>query len=275
MPKVVIAGCGFLGEAAAALFSGDGWEVLGLCATTESAARLADRPFPVEVRDITRPDVFPSRWRDADALIHCASTRGGGPDAYRRVYLEGLNRLLDGLRPRRALFVSSTSVYAQTDGSVVTETSPARPDRETGRILRLAEDVALAAGGLVARLAGLYGPGRCVLVNRFLSGESRLEKGNRWLNLIHRDDAARALRHLLGSEVAPGIYNVCDDTPVPQNEVQKWLADFYHRPLPPPGDPDLSRRRGWTSKRVSNAKLRATGWRPAFPSFRDALPCLT
>jgi nucleoside-diphosphate-sugar epimerase len=276
LPKVIIAGCGFLGEAAAALFLEAGWGVLGLCATPESAARLADRSFPVQVLDLSGPFTLSAPWRGADAAVHCASTRGGDAESYRRLYLEGLLNLLAGAQPRRTLFVSSTSVYAQTDGSIVSETSPACPDRETGRILREAEGVALASGGYVARLAGLYGPGRSVLVRTFLAGEARLEgEGRRWINQIHRDDAARAITHLFTRRAEPGIYNVSDDTPATQAEVQKWLADFFHRPLPPPGEPDLSRKRGWTNKRVSNARLRSTGWTPLYPSFRDALPTLT
>ena len=275
MPKVIIAGCGFLGETAAALFLGAGWDVLGLCATPESAARLADKPFPVQAVDITQPYIFSPPWHGPDALVHCASSGGGGPESYRQVYLEGLLNLLAGAQPRRTLFVSSTSVYAQTDGSIVTESSPASPDRETGQILREAEGVALASGGYVARLSGLYGPGRSVLLRKFLGGEARREgDGGRWINQIHRDDAALAILHLFSHRAEPGIYNVSDDTPATQAEVQKWMADFFQRPLPPPGEPDLSRKRGWTSKRISNAKLRETGWAPSFPSFRAALPSL-
>lgn len=275
MPKVIIAGCGFLGEAAAALFFGAGWSVLGLCATRESARRLAEKPYSVEIRDIAAPLEFPSPWHGADALIHCASSGGGGPEAYRRVYLEGLLNLLTGVQPRRTLFVSSTSVYAQADGSVVDESSPASPDRETAQILRETEGVALASGGYVARLSGLYGPGRSVLLRKFLSGEARIEgDGSRWINQIHRDDAARAIFHLFTNRAEPGVYNVSDDTPATQRDVLGWLAEFLGSPLPLQGEPDLSRKRGWTSKRVSNAKLRSTGWAPSFPSFRDALPTL-
>jgi nucleoside-diphosphate-sugar epimerase len=275
LPKVIIAGCGFLGEAAAALFSAAGWNALGLCATQESADRLSHAPFPVQARDISKPQEFASPWHDADALVHCASSGGGGADGYRQVYLEGLLNLLAAIQPRRTLFVSSTSVYAQVDGSLVTESSPACPDRETGQILREAEGVALASGGYVARLSGLYGPGRSVLLRKFLSGEARVEgNGGRWINQIHRDDAAQAIIHLFTRRAEPGIYNVSDDTPATQAEVQRWLADFLKRPLPPQGEPDPSRKRGWTSKRVCNAKLRASGWFPTYPSFRYALPSL-
>jgi hypothetical protein len=45
---------------------------------------------------------------------------------------------------------------------------------------------------------------------------------------------------------------------------------MFDRPLPPSGPRDLNRKRGWTHKQVSNAKLVASGWRPRFPSFLDA-----
>lgn len=273
MPKVIIAGCGFLGETAADLFSGAGWQVLGLCSRESSTARLGDKPYAVRALDITRTCHFEPPWRGADALIHCASSGGGDAAAYRAVYLEGLLNLIAAAQPRRTLFTGSTSVYAQTDGSWVDETSETKPVRETGKILLEAEGVALASGGYVARLAGLYGPGRSALMKKFLAGEARLE-GDHWINQIHRDDAARALLHLFRSRVEPGIYNVSDNTPATQPEVYGWLAHHFQRPLPPAGEPDPDRKRGVTNKRVSNAKLRALGWEPLFPSYREAIPGL-
>jgi nucleoside-diphosphate-sugar epimerase len=41
--------------------------------------------------------------------------------------------------------------------------------------------------------------------------------------------------------------------------------------LPATGPRDLNRKRGWTNKRVSNKKLRALGWKPQYPSFREGL----
>ncbi len=273
---MVIAGCGFLGEAAAVLFSGQGWRVLGLCATKESASRLAGAVFDVQATDITGNLAgLPDEWTGADVVIHCASSGRGGADAYRAVYRDGLARLLERLRPGRMIFTGSSSVYAQTDGAWVDEESPATPDRETGQVLLEAERLALDAGGVVARLSGIYGPGRSVLLRKFLDGSARLEAGGtRWINQIHRDDGARALVRLADPAVAPGIYNVCDDTPAMQAEVYGWIAGALNRPMPPEGLADPGRKRGLTSKRVRNAKLRSTGWVPAFPSYADALPQL-
>lgn len=273
---MIIAGCGFLGEAAAFLFAGSGARVLGLCFTRESAARLASRPFDVRVTDITAAlPGMPGQWKRPDLLIHCASSGRGDAGAYRAIYRDGLANLLEFFEPERVIFTGSTSVYAQEDGGWVDENSPAQPARETGKILLEAEALALSVGGTVARLSGLYGPGRSMLLKKFLEGSAVLENGgSRWINQIHRDDAARALPILADPAVPAGVYNVCDDTPATQREVYGWMAGFLNKPLPPEGPPDLSSKRGWTSKRVNNSKLRAAGWVPRFPSYRDALPVL-
>ncbi len=273
---MVIAGCGFLGEAAAGFFYRDGREVLALCATPESAVRLVSRPFKVLAADITGAlSGISDRWIAPDILIHCASSGRGGGGAYRAIYRDGLVNLIAFFQPKRVLFTGSTSVYGQTDGSRVDEVSPTRPVRETGAILLEAEKIALQSGGIVARLAGIYGPGRSVLLRKFLEGAATLEAGGaRWINQIHRDDAARALVRLADRCAAPGIYNVCDNTPSTQRDVYSWIAAALEKPLPPEGPPDFNGKRGYTNKRVCNAKLRTTGWQPDFPSFADAIPGL-
>jgi nucleoside-diphosphate-sugar epimerase len=183
----------------------------------------------------------------------------------------------------RVLFTSSTSVYPQTDGSVVTEKSAATPDRETGRILRQTEDETLAAGGTAARLAGLYGPGRSVLLRQFLAGESVIDvrtaapatPDGRWVNQIHREDAAAALLFLLteasDADCQGKIYNAADSTPMLQRTIYTELSLRFGRPLPPEAPPDTARKRGWTHKRVDASRLRALGWAPRYPSWFDAL----
>ncbi len=279
MSRVLIVGCGFVGEAAADLFHAAGWEVVGWTHSEESAARLAGvKPYPVQAHDITDAGQMTRAAREMrgggelDALVDCVSSgRGGGPEAYRRVYLDGARNLGAAFRTARFVYTGSTSVYAQVDGSVVTETSDAEPNRETGRILRETESVVLAApGGTVARLAGIYGPGRANLLRKFLAGEAVVEgDGGRWLNQIHRDDAAAALFRLAQSDVPPGVYNVADDHPLTQLQLYRALAVEFGQPLPPSGPEDRNRKRGWTSKQVANGRLRALGWQPRWPSFLD------
>ena len=269
--SALVAGCGYVGLVVARELHALGWEVTAITRSAASAQALQGDPFRVLACDIGDRAALAALGA-FDAVIACASSGWGDADGYRRVYLEGTQNLISTLRPERFLFTGSTSVYAQTDGAVVTEESPAEPTLETGRILRAAEAVTLAAGGTVARLAGIYGPGRWALLTKFLNSDAVIEgDGSRFINQIHRADAASALVFLLARAIPPGIYNVADDTPVTQREVYAAFAAHFQLPLPPTGPLAAHRKRGLTHKQVSNAKLRALGWSPMYPSFREAL----
>jgi nucleoside-diphosphate-sugar epimerase len=272
--RAMIAGCGFVGRATARIFHANGWSVVGLTASPDSLAQFAGEPFRVVACDIADEAAVAALFTESEApdlIIHCASSRRGGPDAYRRVNFSGAQVLMKIVRPRHFIFTSSTSVYAQIDGGWVTEESETAPARETARILRETEDYLLAQGGTVARLAGIYGPGRSVLLERFFSDSAVLEgEGNRWINQVHREDVASALKCIAHCG-ARGIFNVTDNHPFPQRVLYARLSSMFQRPLPRRGPIDPHRKRAWTNKQVSNAKLRALGWEPRFPSFFDAI----
>lgn len=272
MPTLLLCGHGYLGQAISRDFLAAGWQVTALSRSGDDDSLACDLS---SASDVAALQVEP------DFIVHCASSGRGGADAYRAVYLDGCRHLLDRFPGVPLLYTSSTSVYAQTDGSVVTEESPAIPDRETGSILRETENLVLTHGGIITRLSGIYGPGRSVILKKFLSGEAVIEEdGRRFLNQIHRDDAAAAILHLSRLQSAignpqstiinPRLFNLSDSQPLSQLETYQSLAQTFQRPLPPTGPRDPDRKRGWTHKQVSNAKLRAIGWEPRFPCFLDA-----
>ncbi len=273
MPRILIAGCGYVGQAAADLFHEAGWTVEGWTCSPESAGVLAGKGYPVYAVDITDRTRVNQRTGTFDAVIHCASSGGGNADTYRQIYLNGASNLLDRFVGSIIVFTSSTSVYAQTDGSWVTEESGTKLTRQTGRTLLETENLVLAHGGIVARLAGIYGPGRSALLSKFLSGEATVDpESDRFINQVHRDDIAAALFFLLDRQPqAKQVYNVVDDQPIRQSECYRWLAERLNRSLPRVGRPSAQRRRGDSNKRVSNAKLRTLGWTPRYPTFADAM----
>ncbi len=274
--NLLLCGHGYLGQAISRDFVAAGWQVTALSRGSSNPQSAIRNPQLSELScDISSPeDVAGLGHLQPDFIVHCAASGKGGAEVYRQVYLDGCRNLTDTFPGVPLLFTSSTSVYAQIDGSEVTEDSPAIPDRETGRILLETERHVLDHGGIVTRLAGIYGPHRSILLKKFLSGEAIIEEdGRRYINQIHRDDASAAILHLANPQSAfriPQFYNLCDSTPLTQRETYERLSELFSRPLPPTGPRDLDRKRGWTHKRVSNAKLRATGWEPAFPSFLDA-----
>jgi len=273
MKTILIAGCGFVGSAAVALFRKAGWQVAALTRSEASAQAIAQESGIRAVAcDIALPGAIEAlNFSGFDAVLDCVSA-GGGAEEYRRVYFEGAKNLLDALNPRLFLFTSSSSVYAQDDGSWVTEESEAEPTEGTGLALRSTEELVLSRGGMVARLTGIYGPGRSMLLRRFLEGSAMIEgEGSRHLNQIHRADAAAAAFFLLNHGSASGVFNVSDGDSPTQRDFYASLSEYFGRPLPSSGPADPQRRRVATDKRVSNAKLRSLGWAPAYPTFPDAL----
>lgn len=268
MQRLLLIGNGYLGQAITRSFRENGWQVEAVSLSGGDDSRAAD------VSDRASVTALAAAIARPDFIVHCAASGRGGAEAYQRVYVDGCANLTDAFPVVPLLFTSSTSVYAQIDGSEVTERSPAEPDRETGKLLLEAEAIVLAAKGIVTRLSGIYGPGRSVILKKFLCGDAMIEEdGRRFLNQIHRDDAARAIFHLASSGTHGGeLFNLSDLTPLAQIDCYRKLAELFQRLLPPSGPRDPDRKRGWTHKRVSSAKLTATGWSPAHPSFLDAAP---
>src|SRR3982751_1976835 len=228
MARILIAVCGYVGAAAAARFQEDGWEVEGWTATEESAAKLSRQlNIAINAIDITDAGAVARAARHFDVVIHSVSSRGGGEDEYRRLYFEGAQNLLRAFPDATVTFTGSTSVYAQTDGSLVDETSPAEPSHEKGRILRETEELIIAAGGIVVRLAGIHGPGRSYFLTRFLEGFGvGRQNENRFINQVHRDDIVSGLRLLADrrSECGGQIYNVVADAPITPRQANEWLS---------------------------------------------------
>lgn len=277
-PRLLVVGVGFLGLKLLELLQERKDDAWGLRRGNSNIARQ------ILACDITRPadlSNIASQLGKIDTVVHCASSGRGGAEAYQKVFLEGTNLLLKILNPDKFLFVSSTSVYPQVDGSEVTEESEAIGTRETSKILLEAEHVVLEHGGTVVRCAGIYGPGRSVILKRFLTGDAQIDsrglvenlKNGRLLNQIHRDDAASALAFLLKnqSQFEREIFNLSDAHPMTQVEVYRGLIKQLGGELPRKDEPDMKRKRAWTHKAVSSAKLQSLGWKPLYPDFLAAL----
>lgn len=276
--KTLILGLGYVGTELAERLVRAGHSVVGVRRSAEGEQPLDAR---IEVRegDITKPDFWEELDGGFDWVVNCASSSRGGMEAYRAVFEGGARLLADWLAkhpPNRFVFTSSTSVYAQTDGSEVSEGSPAEGAGETGRILRAAEDAfqtSLTRPGqaCVLRVAGIYGPDRGHLFLKYLRDEAQITGSpDRWLNQVHRDDVAGAIHHLLAADEVPAMVNVADDEPVGQGTFFQWLAARLGKPMPPVGETVKKRKRTATNKRVANRLLRdVVGYHLQYPTYRE------
>ncbi len=266
MKRLLIAGCGDIGCRLAALLPPEQWQVSGMRRRVE---RLPEAIAPIKA-DLQDPNSLDAVDRAWDAVIYQATPDERTPGAYRRAYVTGLENLLARVQPERLLFVSSTSVYGQDGGQWVDEDSPTEPGRFSGRILLEAETLARAAGGIVVRFSGIYGPGRDFLLRQVRSGQASCrDQPPQWTNRIHADDCAGVLAHLLKLPAPQACYCASDNLPVARCEVLDWLADRMGQPRRGSAGDGLDNghdeRRG---KRVSNQRLRASGYDFIYPDFR-------
>ncbi|WP_255170207.1 SDR family oxidoreductase [Natrononativus amylolyticus] len=283
--RVVILGCGYVGLELGRQLADAGHEAVGVRRSADGVAAIEERGFDGVRADVTDAAALRA-VPDADAIVFAASSGGRGADAAREVYVDGLETAIDafGSRespPDRLLYTSSTGVHGDHGGDWVDEETPIEPTTEKTAVLAEAERIATERPpeygfpGTVARYAGLYGPDRYRL-ERYLEGP--VTEG--YLNMVHRDDAAGAVRFLLEEGLARGeVVQVVDDEPASKWAFADWLAAECGVDEPPKrtkadrlAAADLSepaRRRILTSKRCSNAKLRELGYEFAYPTYRE------
>ncbi|MEQ7919063.1 SDR family oxidoreductase [Xanthomonas sp. WHRI 1810A] len=272
-PRILIAGCGDIGSRLASQLMPHAWTMFGL--------RRSVGHLPSGVIGVCA-DLFdaslPAQWPEGplDYLVYCATPTERDEAGYRAAYVDGLRHVLDwtrrsGQRPKRLIFVSSSSVYGQQQGEWVDETSPTHAGGFSGEVMLAAEQVALHSGfaASVVRLTGIYGPGRSDLMNRVRQGYSVAVSPPLYGNRIHADDAAGLLAFLLQSD-AQGVplddcYIGVDDAPDPLAEVVDWMRQRLD--VTQWSDETSIRRAG--SKRCSNARAKALGWTPRYPSYRE------
>ncbi|WP_325437272.1 SDR family oxidoreductase [Pseudomonas nitroreducens] len=272
-PSLMIVGCGDVGSRLGRQLAAQDWRVHGLRRNV-AALPLEVLPVAGDLAQLECPDTWPVG--SLDYLVYCAAATQHDEAGYRAAYVEGLRNTLGWLKqrgqtPKRLLFVSSSGVYAQRNGEWIDETSPAEAESYSGSVMLEAEQVALQSGipASVVRLTGIYGPGREWLLKQVREGYRVASEPPLYANRIHAEDCAGLLAHLLEADrqgvALEDCYLGVDNDPAALHDVVAWLRE--HLGVTLWADEQTVRRAG--SKRCSNARARALGWEPRYPSFRE------
>jgi nucleoside-diphosphate-sugar epimerase len=268
-PRLLIIGCGDIGNGVGQTLAARGWQVWGL---RRDPARI-DPAIQALAGDVTAPATLAGLAALAPDHVLVTLTPGArSAEAYRAVYEQGAANLLAALagdaRPH-TLWVSSTSVYHQHNGEWLDESSAAEGAGATGKSLLAAEQLMQQAlPTTVLRCAGIYGPGRNRLLSQVREGRVSPEYPVQYSNRIHRDDVVGFIVHLLQQRAAGRRLQDCyigvDDLPAPLAEVQRWLA----AQLGIDTVVDQSLRHQRASKRLSNQRLKDSGYQLQYPDYR-------
>lgn len=275
--SLLVIGCGDLGGAVARHCANLGWDVTGV--RRSAIAIPGVRMLAADVTDAA--SLQPLHDIAAELVLIVLTPGGFNDERYRSVYVDGLAQVLANLntsRLRRLLWVSSTSVFDQDDGSPLDENSAAQPAGFSGRRLLEAEQL-LAYSGLPTtsvRFGGIYGPGRDRLLQQLRGGRRTAPIPVRISNRIHRDDAVGMLQFLL-QRAADGValdplYLGVDTAPTPIAEVERWFANYLQLDYAQLQQTEGEMRGG--NKHCSSARLQQLGYSFIYPTYREGLPTL-
>jgi nucleoside-diphosphate-sugar epimerase len=216
-----------------------------------------------------------------DAVIDQLTALGAGDTAAnRRIRREGTRNLVQAAKRAGVTRIIAQSIawaYAP-GGSPADEGTPldltAQPPRadliDGARALE--ETAAELAEHVILRYGTLYGPGTWYSPGGLAGQQLRHAGGTGAVpgpltaddgvsSFVHVKDAARAAAAALGWP--SGAVNVVDDEPAPARDWLPALAAAPGAPVPPAA----AGRAGW-QRGASNARARALGWTPLYPSWR-------
>lgn len=284
MDKLIV-GCGYLGRRVARAWMAEGDRVFALTRSAANAADLQAMGVIPIIGDICQPESLSDLPGVNTVLFAVGYDRGSGK-SQREVYVDGLKAVLQIVGPgsarscQRFLYVSSSSVYGQSEGEWVDESSITEPVQPGGVCCLEAEQLvfsSFAAHGSanVLRLSGIYGPDRLLSrVATLRAGEPIAGRGDAWLNLIHVDDGVRAIQACEKFGKPGQTYLVSDDAPMMRSEYYEKLADLTGSPTPTfSPETASSRGSGGINKRCLNRRIREElKVVLAYPSISVGLP---
>jgi nucleoside-diphosphate-sugar epimerase len=274
----LIIGCGYLGERVAKRLLAAGETVTGTARSTMRLNHLKSLGIEPFAFDSTQePGVL--RLPVCERAVHCVGYDRRSGISRSDVVVDGLRRTLDRLETRslhRFVLISTTSVYAQQDGSWVDENSPTEPRTEAGRLALAAEEIVQnwaqrhQVSAVILRLAGIYGPHRILGRDILRAGGSFGGDPDRWLNLIHVEDAASAAVRALDT-TCEGIILIADGHPVSRRVFYAEVAQCLGLNQPV-FDPNLPAERE-ANRRIGNRRMRGLLLpRLLYPDIQAGIP---
>jgi len=268
MGSVLIVGCGDIGQRVAQRYRADGVSVTGVVRSEASAARLRRlgiKPAPADLDRALPSGTLPTRGKIVH--YHAPPPREGQNDRRMQHFLDSIPA---SARPRRIVYLSTSSVYGDCEGEWVTEDREPDPASDRGR-RRLAAEQLL--GGWCAergvecvtlRVPGIYGPGR-LPIKRLQSGTPVVDEQEcPYSNRIHGEDLTSASLAAAERGVDGGVYNVSDGTPTTMTDYFMQVADALGLDPPPVVSMDEARETLTPamlsflseSKRLDNTRMR-------------------
>ena len=252
---ISIIGCGWLGFPLAKHLTTKGHTIKGSTTRTEKLKDLETSNIqPFLIKAVPKllgehQDVF----FDTDLLFINIPPRRKNPNieiTYPQAIQELANKIIAHQIPK-VIFVSSTSVYENTNTTISERTTP-NPLTASGKAVYQAEQILQNIPNIeltILRMAGLVGGER--KAGRFLAGRKNVANGDAPVNLVRREDCMSIIDKIIKQEKFEGIYNVCANQ-------HPTRAVFYQQQAQKQGfePPQFSENATTSYKIVDNQKIK-------------------
>jgi nucleoside-diphosphate-sugar epimerase len=275
MAKILIAGCGDLGSRLGKSLAKKDHKVYGI---RRNIHKIPNEIIPISCDICLQPPKVPN---NIDYIYYILSAKSFNDNAYYKAYVLGVKNLLKAVKGqniKRIFFISSTSVFGQSNGKWVDENSEV--DDSSFSSKRLIEGENLIGQSehpsTVIRFGGIYGKGRTHLIDLILDGKGHCLE-DIFSNRINTDDCIGVLKHLLTinrSKKLADLYIGVDNKPTLSCEVYEWLAEQLSASDIEHIEPTENSRTKRSNKRLSNKKLTATGYKFKYPNFKKGYSAL-
>jgi len=269
MAKILIIGCGDLGQAVAIkLFSQD-HHITGL----KRHPPTNKQSIHYIKADISKIETLNSLTGDFQQAIIILSPDSSSTEAYQAVFETGINNLLLALNKNTSItFISSTRVYTENNGEWVNEKTPANACDPKSRLILQAESRILAHNPLntIIRFSGIYGRAKGYFLQQIKNAAPIQQYPSYYTNRIHRSDCIGVIVHLINKKIAGDklepIYLASDSEPSPKWDVACYLAKQMNCNKPiASSEPDQNSQ----NKRISNQRLMDSGYTFKYPSYKQ------
>ena len=237
--EISILGCGWLGEPLAIKLIESGYKVKGSTTTPNKLDRFASLGITAFLIDLDVLDDSIGDFLDTDILIIAIPSKN--IDGFRKLTLQ-----IEKSRIQKIIFISSTSVYKNSNG-IVTEVSSVKdiPLVEIEKLFK----TNLHFQTNIIRFAGLMGYDR--KPGNFFPVGKKIPNPDGYVNMIHRDDCIGIITTIIKKGLWGETFNACADTHPTRREFYTNAAIELGKDRPEFEESNLSEY-----KILSNQKLK-------------------
>jgi nucleoside-diphosphate-sugar epimerase len=253
MNRILIIGCGDIAIRIARLLH-PRYRIFGLIRDPAHRAKLRSAGIVPLIGDLDNRSSLQRLAGLADTVLHLApppsSERVTGipladsnsPDRMNVTDIRTRNliaALSTGQLPRRIIYISTSGVYGDCKGEIVSETRPVNAQNPRAKFRVDAENQIrywakrCNVHASILRVPGIYAAERLPLERLKKSTPAIVDAEDGYTNHIHADDLARCILAALEHAKSNRIYHVVDDSNMKMGEYFDAVADAFGFPHPP------------------------------------------